>query len=134
MFKVYGIMAISKIEFFLFSGLKRLKKVWKIKNHSKPPKIFRQSLFKQLQQNLNIFLVFQRKINPFDLFRSLHDISKTVRVNLGFKTTVLKDKPSNDIQIDRLCTCGSQVINVEKLWNHWNLTNQVFKFFRDWKG
>ena len=52
MFKVCVIIGISKIGFFNFSGTERAKQNQKkkIKNHSKPPKLVRQSLFKQFQQ------------------------------------------------------------------------------------
>ena len=64
------------------------------------------------------------------------NILKTVRVNIVFtKIFFLKiDKLSNDIQVDRICTCGSSVIDVLSLRNYWNLKNRVFKFFRYWKG
>ena len=63
MSKVLGIIGISKVEFFNFSGTERVKqndkkKKEKIKNNSKTPKLVRQSLFKQLQQNPNTFLEF----------------------------------------------------------------------------
>ena len=38
------------------------------------------------------------------------------------------------MQIDRLCNCGSQVIDVESLWNSWHLKNRAFQFFWYWKG
>ena len=60
MFKVCGITGISKIEFFNFFRTERVKpSKKKIRNHSKPPKLVIQSLFKQFQQILDIFLVFQ---------------------------------------------------------------------------
>ena len=42
------------------------------------------------------------------------NISKMVRVNIAFTRTFLRvfDKLSNDIQADRLCPCGSLVIDV----------------------
>ena len=42
------------------------------------------------------------------------NISKTVRVNIAFKDFHLRlfDKLSNNIQIDRLCTCASLFIDV----------------------
>ena len=62
MSKVLGIIGISKVEFFNFSGTESVKqndkKKKKIKNNSKTPKLVRQSLFKQLQQNPNTFLEF----------------------------------------------------------------------------
>ena len=58
-FKVCGIIGISEIEFFNFSGTERVKQNQKnFKNHSEPPKLVRQSLFKQFKQIPNIFLVF----------------------------------------------------------------------------
>ena len=57
-FKVCRITGISKIEFHIFPVLKGLNKTKKIKNHSKPPRLVSQSLFKQFQQISNIFLVF----------------------------------------------------------------------------
>ena len=60
MFKVCGITGISKIEFFNFSVLKGLNQIKKkIRNHSKPPKLVIQSLFKQFQHIFDIFFVFQ---------------------------------------------------------------------------
>ena len=53
MYQVCRIIGISKIKFF------NLNKIKKIKNHSKPPKLVCQPLFKKFQENLNIFLVFQ---------------------------------------------------------------------------
>ena len=46
MFKVYGIIRISKINFLNFSGTEGVKKskIWK--NHSDPPKLVGQTLFK----------------------------------------------------------------------------------------
>ena len=59
MFKVGGIIVISEIEFFNFSGTERVKQNQKkIKNHSKPGKFVSPSLFRQFQQILNIFSVF----------------------------------------------------------------------------
>ena len=41
------------------------------------------------------------------------------------------DALSNDIQVDRFCTCGSLVIDAGSYyWNYWNLKNRVFQFFR----
>ena len=65
MINVCGIIGIWKIDFFNFQELKGLnkkkqkqkktKKKVKIKNHSKPPKVVRQSLLKQKAEH---FLVF----------------------------------------------------------------------------
>ena len=73
----------------------------KIKNHSKPPKLVSQSLFKKFQQSPNIFLVFHWNVNPFTSFTSLgrwnidlpldSNISKTGRVNIAFKERFLKN-------------------------------------------
>ena len=52
----------------------------------------------------------------------------TGRVKKYFKTTL--NEFSNDIQVDRLCTGGSLVINVYSLWNYWYLKNRVFLLFR----
>ena len=41
------------------------------------------------------------------------------------------DKLSNDIQVDRLCTCGSLVIDVKILWNYWNQKNRGFQLFQN---
>ena len=48
MFKVCGIFGISEVEFFNFSCTETVKenRRKKIKNHSKPPKLVNQSLFK----------------------------------------------------------------------------------------
>ena len=60
MFKVCGITGISKIEFFNLFRTERVKpNQKKIRNHSKPPKLVIQLLFKQFQQILDIFFVFQ---------------------------------------------------------------------------
>ena len=49
------------------------------------------------------------------------NILKTVRVNIAFAATFFKEystsflmvcRLSNGMQVDRLCTCGSQVIDV----------------------
>ena len=54
MFKVCGIIGISNIVFFNFSGTEKVKQNQKkVSNHSKPPKLVKESLFKQFQ-----FLVF----------------------------------------------------------------------------
>ena len=46
-FKVCGIIGISTIEFFNFPGTERVKQnKKKIKNHSRPPRLVNQSLFK----------------------------------------------------------------------------------------
>ena len=69
MFKVCGIIGISKTKFFNFSSTERVKHNTNInkyiinntnknQNHSKPPKLVRQSLFNQFQQRLKLFLVF----------------------------------------------------------------------------
>ena len=56
MFKVCGIIGISKSRLSNFPVLKQLKKKKKtFKDHSKPPKLVSQSLFKEFQQILNIF-------------------------------------------------------------------------------
>ena len=71
LFKVCGIIGISKITFFNFSGIERVKEDQKkVKNHSKPPKLVSQSLF-VLSTNSNI--------------------SKTVRVNIAFKKRFFKE-------------------------------------------
>ena len=41
---------------------------------------------------------------------SKSNISKTVRVNITFKR--IFDKLSSGMPVDKLCTCGSQVIDV----------------------
>ena len=47
MFKIYGIIRISKIEFFNFSYTERVKQNKKnFEKHAKPSKLVRQSLFK----------------------------------------------------------------------------------------
>ena len=56
---------------------------------------------------------------------SNNNISKTARVN-----TDSFDQLSIDIQVDTLCTSGSLVIDVQSLWNYWNLKNRVVQFFR----
>ena len=71
LFKVCGIIGISKITFFNFSGIERVKEDQKkVKNHSKPPKLVSQSLF-VLSTNSNI--------------------SKTVRINIAFKKRFFKE-------------------------------------------
>ena len=49
------------------------------------------------------------------------NILKTVRVNIAFAATFFKEystsflmvcRLSNGMQVDRLCTCGSQVVDV----------------------
>ena len=32
------------------------------------------------------------------------------------------------MQVDKLCTCISVVIDVYSLWNYWNLKNRVLNF------
>ena len=57
-------------------------------------------------------------INPFDDNTDLPsdiNISKTVGVNNAFIRNFLKrifNKLSNDMQVDRLCSCDSRVIDV----------------------
>ena len=59
MFKVCGIIGVSKIEFFYFSGTERVKQNQKnLKTIKKPSKLVSKSLFKHCQQSLNNFLVF----------------------------------------------------------------------------
>ena len=56
MFKVCGIIGISKIAIFNFSRTEWVKKKSKkIKSYPKPPKLVKQSLFKQVQKNANNF-------------------------------------------------------------------------------
>ena len=63
MFKVYGIIGISKIELFHFFGIERVKQnKEKIKKHEKLPTLLIQSHFKYFQQNPNIFFVFSLKL------------------------------------------------------------------------
>ena len=54
--------------------------------------------------------------NPFAPCAPLDsNISKTVRVNIAFALIIFKrifNKLSNGIQVDTLCTCGSQVIDL----------------------
>ena len=48
---------------------------------------------------------------------SASNISKRIRVNIVFSTAIFKgifNKLSNGMQVDRLCTCGSQVIHVQR--------------------
>ena len=95
MFKICGIIRILKIAFFNFSGTERVKQNQKkMLNNSKPPKVVKQSLFKQFQQKQNIFLFFTENLTlslpvahcagyNIDI-HSNSNISKEVRVNLAF--------------------------------------------------
>ena len=90
--------------------------------------LHKYQLFNISEFLLEIILVFIFKINfstPFDPravqntdLHSNSNISKTLRVNIDFKkktTTFFKrvfDKLSNDIQLDRLRTCNSRVIDI----------------------
>ena len=56
--KVCGIIGISKIKFFKFSGTKRVKQNKRNKHHSTPPKLVSKPLFQQFQEKPNIFLIF----------------------------------------------------------------------------
>ena len=122
--------------FSVFLGLKGLSKLKKkkIKNHSKPIKLIRLSLFIQFKYKPHI-LVFHwnfnhsrycclkvGRSNPCDLLceskyrptfkqqylknvESRHCLHKNFRKRIFYKL-------SNNIQVDRLCTCGSVVIDV----------------------
>ena len=62
MLEACRIIAISKIELFIFSGTERVKpNEKKIKNHSNIPQLVCKSLFKQFQQKANIFFGFSLK-------------------------------------------------------------------------
>ena len=63
-FKVCGVIGISKSNFSIFPVLKGLDKIKKIKNHLKPPDLVRQPLFKQFQQNFNFFWFFIENLTP----------------------------------------------------------------------
>ena len=67
---------------------------------------------------------------PTDL-PSDRNISKTVRVNIAFSVTFLNNiqQALNGLQVDKFCTCGSQVIDVKILCNYWHLKNGIFRFF-----
>ena len=89
MFKVCGIIGISKIEFFNFSGAERIKQNKKKNNkkkHSKTSNLLRQSLCKESGESKHYIYnnVFKRVFDNF----------------------------FNDIQVDRLCICFSLVIDV----------------------
>ena len=63
LFKVCGIIGISKIEFFSFSRKERFEQNKKrIKNYLKPHKLARQTLLKQFQQKPRIFFCFSRSL------------------------------------------------------------------------
>ena len=84
--------------FQYFLVLKRLNKIKKIKNHSKP-KLASQSCMKSFKQNPNIFLFFTQTLTP--LFCVSHwvgnntnqssnsNILKTVKGNIIFTTQML---------------------------------------------
>ena len=52
-------------------------------------------------------------VGPNTDLPSTNNTSKTVRVNIAFNLFKrVFDKLSNDIQVDRLCTCGSLAIDL----------------------
>ena len=61
------------LNYWNLKNQKLIKRNRKIKNHSKPPKPVRQSLFKQYQQKSNIVLVVHWKCNPFASWKSLYE-------------------------------------------------------------
>ena len=48
--------------------------------------------------------------------------------------TDLNNKLSTDIQVNRLCTFGSLVSNVQSFWSYWNLKNSTFSIIPGLKG
>ena len=97
----------QKSSFSHFPRLKVLKSK-KFKNHSKPPKLVRQSLFKQFQQKPNIFLVFHWKYYFFASYNLVYDlhlssnISEMVRVNIAFTRKFFKEYLISFLMIFRL--------------------------------
>ena len=93
MSKVCGIIGVSKIEFFNFSGTKRIKENKKKLKYSKSSKFVSHSPLKKFRQQSTIFGLLLK----ISSFRSLYpvgwvliptissnnNISKTVRVNNG---------------------------------------------------
>ena len=110
MFKVCGIVRISKIEFFTFPGTERIKQTKKNKSHLKPPKLVIQSLFKKFQQNRNILLGFYWTLlfpvpcwaNANTKRHSNSNISKMVKANTFFKWTFFKEYLIAFLMISRL--------------------------------
>ena len=96
MFKVCGLIGISKINFFNFSGTQRVKHYskQKIKNHSKPPKLVSQSLFNNFNtfqiffwfftEALTLSLLVPRWADDNTDLPSNSNISKPVRVSIVF--------------------------------------------------
>ena len=142
MFKVYGNIAILKIEFFNFSGTERVKQNQnKIKTFQTLLTLYVNHFSSNFNQNQLIFLLIL-KLQPFlftvprwagestDVY-SNNNISKSVKVNDTLKKWNKRvfNKFSNDVQIDRLCTCRSLVIIVYNLWRYGNIGILKIEFF-----
>ena len=116
----------QKSSFSIFPILKRLNKIKKDnKNHWKTPKLVSQSLDEATSTKAVYFFGFSLNLKPFRALypagrganTGLHlssNISKTVKVNVAFTEHFQRvfSKLFNDMQVDRLYTCGSVVIDV----------------------
>ena len=112
MFKVCGVFGISKIDFFNFSGIKRIKQN-QITLKSNPNKS--RTSFSFFTKNLTLLLPVARCAgHNSDLSSNSstpkNDGSKHCFPENYFQRVI--DKLSNDIQVDRFGTCGSLVIDV----------------------
>ena len=103
MFKVCGIIGVSKIEFFKVSGIemvtqnqkkkkqKKKKENEKLKNHSKPSKLVRKSLFCFFFiENLFLSLPVTHSAGHNTILPSNSSISKMLKVNIIFTGHLLK--------------------------------------------
>ena len=105
-------MASQKSSFSIFPVLKGLKRIKKIKNHSKSFKLVSQSLFKYFQQNPYIFLVLTETLTlslpvprwagDNTVLHTTSNISKTISVNIAFTRRFYKEYSISFLMVCRL--------------------------------
>ena len=122
MFKFCEIIGISKIEFSSFSGNESVKQNIKKPignllslqvNHFSSNFNKSQTFFGFFTENWTLSLPVPHWAGANTDLPSNCNISKMARVNIAFKKCFLKriNKLYNYMQVDRLCTCGSLVID-----------------------
>ena len=127
-FKVCGIIGISKIEFFKVSGIEMVtqnqkkkekkKENEKLKNHSKPPKLVRKSLSSNSNkpkafffiENLFLSLPVTRSAGHNTILPSNISISKMLKVGIVFTGHFFKEFLISFLIISRLIYFGLLVL------------------------
>ena len=82
---------------------------------------------------LQCFSTYFRKLKEIRDLRPIfpdYIISCDYPVKTAFRKTFFKEYSISFLTVDRLCTCGSQVIDVRSVSNNWRHKNLIFQYFR----